>query len=101
MDRVVLIGDEHTVNAFRICGIEGFYADAANTADIIKPILAGDDALVILVTRECAEPLTEIIKKVNLQSPRRVIIEIPGIDDTAGFGKSLTGYITEALGVAL
>jgi len=97
----VIIGDPHTVNAFRICGIDGFYADSMNPADIIRPILAGDDALVILVTRECAEPLAEIIKRVNLETPRRVIIEIPGIDDPAGFGRSLTGYITEALGVAL
>jgi hypothetical protein len=42
-----------------------------------------------------------MIKKNNLESGRKVIIEIPGIDDTAGFSKSLTSYITEALGVAL
>lgn len=101
MEKVLLIGDPHTVNAFRICGIEGYYADAAASPSIFKSLLSDDKALVILVTRECAEPLGDIIKKINLEAPRRVIIEIPGVDDAGGFGKSLTGYITEALGVAL
>lgn len=101
MEKIFLIGDEHTVNAFRICGVEGFTADAESSGSLLKSILAGDDALVILITRECAEPLAETIKRVNLDSPQRVVIELPGIDDAGGFGKSLTGYITEALGVAL
>jgi vacuolar-type H+-ATPase subunit F/Vma7 len=101
MDRVVLIGDEHTVNAFRICGIEGVISDAENSHHIIRSVLSDAEAIVILVTAGCAEPLTEIIKKTNLEEPRKVIIEIPGLDDETGFSKSLTGYITDALGVAL
>lgn len=101
MDRIVIIGDPHTVNAFRICGVQGFTAGRDDSPSILKSILAEDDALVVLITRDCAEPNSELIKRVNLESVRRVIIELPGIDDEGGFGKSLTGYITEALGVAL
>jgi vacuolar-type H+-ATPase subunit F/Vma7 len=101
MEKIFLIGDAHTVNAFRICGIEGFCADASNSVHILKSLLADDEALVILVTRECSESMGDIIKRVNLETPRRVIIEIPVIDDAGGFGKSLTDYITDALGVAL
>ncbi|HOP29770.1 MAG TPA: V-type ATP synthase subunit F [Spirochaetota bacterium] len=97
----MLIGDPHTVNAFRICGIEGHYADAASSPSILNSLLSEDETLVILITGECAEPLGETIKKVNLETSRRVIIEIPGIDDSGGFSRSLTGYITDALGVAL
>jgi len=101
MNSVYIIADAHTVNAFRICGIEGFKGDAASAPDILKRLLERDDAAVILVTGECAEALAGIIKKVNLESAQRVIIEIPGIDEMKGPGRSLTSYITEALGVAL
>lgn len=101
MDRVYLIGDVQTVNAFRICGIEGYRADAGSAHSVLKALLEKDDTAVIIITRECAVQLADIIRRANMESFRRVIIEIPGIDDSGGFGKSLTGYITEALGVAL
>ncbi|MFH0977484.1 MAG: V-type ATP synthase subunit F [Spirochaetota bacterium] len=101
MEAVYLIGDVHTVNAFRISGIKGFIADAKSSGSILEYLLRQDNASVIIITRECAETLAGEIKRINLESPQRVIIEIPGIDDERGFGKSLTSYITEALGVAL
>lgn len=101
MSSIYLIGDVHTVNSFRICGIDGFTADAESAPVLLRKLLESDDASVIIVTRELAETLSGIIKKVNLESPQRVIIEILGIDDKRGFGRSLTSYITEALGVAL
>lgn len=101
MEKLFLIGDAHTVNAFRICGVEGIVADEENSGTVLKSLLAADDTLVVLITRECAEPLAEIIKRVNLESPLKVVIELPGIDDAGRAGKSLAGYITEALGVAL
>lgn len=101
MEKIFLIGDAHTVNAFRISGIEGVIADAGNSVSVLKSLLSDGEIPIILVTRECAVPVSEMIKKINLESGRKVIIEIPGIDDTAGFSKSLTSYITEALGVAL
>ena len=101
METIYLIGDVHTINAFRICGVDGFTADAESSGSIFESLIRREDSSVIIITRECAEPLTGVIKRVNLDSPQRVIIEIPGIDDYRGFGRSLTSYITEALGVAL
>ena len=101
MAQICLIGDAHTVNAFRICGVEGFTADE-ETAPAVLDRLAGDgDTTVILITHEFAHTLTDTIKKYNLESSGKVIIEVPGIDDSQGTGRSLTSYITEALGVAL
>ena len=101
MDSVYIIGDIHTVNAFRICGIEGIAADAESSLPVLNEILGRDDALVILVTRECSGILSEMNRRINLDSAHRVIIEIPGLEDGRGFGRSLTSYITEAIGVAL
>lgn len=101
MNSVYIIGDTHTVNAVRICGIEGFTADAESSHSVLRDVLAKEDALVILVTRDCAAGLQEEIRRINLDPAHRVIIEIPGLEDNRGFGRSLTSYITEALGVAL
>ncbi len=101
MNAVYIIGDTHTVNAFRVCGIEGYAADSQTAPGILKGLLTRDDAPVILITRDCAADLPDIIRNINLQSAERVILEIPGIDDLRGPGRSLTSYITEALGVAL
>lgn len=101
MESIYLIGDIHTVNAFRICCMECFNADPDSSPGILKMLLAREGTAVILVTRDCAEPAADVIKKVNFESGRSVVIEIPGIDDESGFGRSLTSYITEALGVAL
>ncbi len=101
MKRIVVIGDIHTVNAFRICGIDGVAADAESAGAVIKSLTDSDDPLVILVTGDCAGPNSGLIRKVNLESAERVIISIQGIDEEKGGGKSLTSYITDALGVAL
>lgn len=101
MERIVVIGDAHTVNAFRICGFDGVAADVESAGAAIKSVIESDDPIVILVTGDCAEPNSGLIRKVNLESPKRVIISIQGIDEGKGFGRSLTSYITEALGVAL
>lgn len=101
METVYLIGDVHTVNAFRICGVEGTAADAESSGGILEMILRSDDVSVIVITRELAEPVSDKIRRVNFESSRKVIIEIPGIDDDRELGKSLADYVTEALGVAL
>ncbi len=101
MDSVYVIGDAITVNVFRSCGIEGVMADPRTSEEVLRDLLGKEDAAVILVTRECAQNLSGMIRKLNLESADRIIVEIPGIDDERGFGGSLTGYITEALGVAL
>lgn len=101
MESIYLIGDAHTVNAFRICGIDGFTANIETSGIILKDLIERDDSLIIVITSEFAEYNSEMIKRFNPDSQKKVIIEIPGIDDAHGMGKSLTSYITEALGVAL
>jgi len=101
MDSVILIGDTHTVNAFRICGIECFAADAQSSPGIFGKLMKRDDASVILITAECAAPVSDLIRRANMEPGKRVIIEIPGIEEGEGLERSLTSYITEALGVAL
>jgi len=99
--RIYLMGDAHTVTAFRVGGIEGVITDKEGSESILTDISGRDDAAIILITRDLSEPITEMITEINLNRVSPVIVEIPGIDDQRGFGKSLLGYITEALGVSI
>lgn len=101
MERIYALGDIHTVTALRLSGVEGVIADKASVEQHLNDVLQRGDAGVIVITRDLAEGIPEAISDVNLNSPGSVIIEIPGIDDPRGFGKSILDYITEALGIAI
>lgn len=101
MEKIYILGDIHTVTSFRLAGVEGRVADRESVDIHLNELLERGDAGVIVITRELAEEIPEKIYNVNLNSVIPVIIEIPGIDDPRGFGKSVIDYITEALGISI
>ncbi|MGC9137360.1 V-type ATP synthase subunit F, partial [Caldivirga sp.] len=48
--RVIVLGDEDTVNAFRLIGFEGYVVDSRSLVPKIKEFLGMDDVAAILVT---------------------------------------------------
>jgi vacuolar-type H+-ATPase subunit F/Vma7 len=101
MESVYVMGDVHTVSAFRIAGVEGVVADSATARNLLETLMLKEDAAVVVMTRDCAGEIEDYINDINLLRSRPVIIQIPGLDDVRGFEKSLLGYIIEALGVAI
>lgn len=101
MEKIYIIGDMHTVSAFRLSGVEGVVAGPDNAAARLEEIIGKSDAGIILMTNDLSDNLQARIKEINLNMPSPVVIEIPGIDDTAGFRRSTMSYISEALGVSL
>ncbi|PKL38494.1 MAG: hypothetical protein CVV44_11455 [Spirochaetae bacterium HGW-Spirochaetae-1] len=101
MESIYIMGDVHTVNAFRIAGIDGRVAARETARDVLETLMQSEDPAVVVVTRDCVEDIEAFIGELNLLRSRPVVIQIPGIDDARGFEKSLLGYITEALGVAI
>ena len=101
MKRIYLLGDVDTVSALRLAGVDGVVSDTDSVDRDLQELLERGDGAVIVVTRDLAEKIPETIVDVNLNSPESVIIEIPCIDDTRGFGRSIIDYITEALGIAV
>lgn len=101
MKKIYIIGDMHTVSAFRLCGVEGVVCglDAAPAA--LEEIIGKKDAGIVLLTNDLAKNLRARITEINVNVPSSVVIEIPGLDDTQGLGKSGLGYVSEALGVSL
>ncbi|MBN2568357.1 MAG: hypothetical protein JXB42_02885 [Deltaproteobacteria bacterium] len=101
MKKIYIIGDMHTVSAFRLCGVSGVVSAQGNALASLEEIIKKGDAGIVIITNELSEDLQARIAEINLDSLSPVVIEIPGIDDTKGFRRSVVGYIAEALGVTL
>ncbi len=101
MEKIYIIGDMHTVSAFRLSGVEGAVAGPDDAQAKLEEIIGQNDAGVVLVTNQLADRLQARIMEVNLNRASPVIIEIPGIDDPEGFHRSAMSYIAEALGISL
>jgi vacuolar-type H+-ATPase subunit F/Vma7 len=101
MEKIYIIGDIHTVSAFRLSGVEGAVSGKDDASAKLEEIIGKRDAGIVLITNELADDLQHRIMEINLNMPSPVVIEIPGIDDTQGFHRSVMGYIAEALGISL
>jgi vacuolar-type H+-ATPase subunit F/Vma7 len=101
MEKIYIIGDMHTVSAFRLSGVEGVVAGSGAAAAKLEEVIGKKDAGIVLVTNGIAMNLQARIKDINLNMPSPVVIEIPGIDDPEGFRRSAMSYIAEALGISL
>lgn len=101
MNKIYLIGDMHTVSAFRLAGVAGVVSDKTGVADCLEDVIAKGDAGIVAITSELAREIQEKITAMALSGALPVIVEIPGIDDAEGFGMSALGYVSEALGIAL
>jgi vacuolar-type H+-ATPase subunit F/Vma7 len=101
MERIYIIGDVHTVSAFRLSGATGIVSDIQNAGARLEEIIRKGDAAVVAVTNNLADGLEERIRAVNLTLSAPVVIAIPGIDDEPCFRRSVVSYISEALGISL
>lgn len=101
MSKIYLIGDIHTVSAFRLAGITGVVCDGETANARFDDIVSRGDASIVAVTNDLARELQGKINKMAMTGALPVVIEIPGIDDEEGFSASALDYITEALGIAL
>jgi vacuolar-type H+-ATPase subunit F/Vma7 len=101
MEKIYVIGDIHTVSAFQMSGATGVISDRHDAAARLEEIVRKGDAGIVAVTNDLAGEIEERIRAINLNLPAPLVIAIPGIDDTQGFGRSVISYISEALGIAL
>lgn len=101
MEQIYVIGDIHTVSAFRLAGVAGVIADRHNVSAKLEDIIRKGDAAIVAVTNELADDLAEQISAINLNLTEPVVVAIPGIDDIQAFRRSAMSYISEALGISL
>lgn len=101
MEKIYIIGDMHTVSAFRLAGVEGIVSGNEDAAQRLNELIGKKDAAIVFITNELAYGLVDRITEINLSMPSPVVIEIPGIDDREGFRGSVMAYVSEALGISL
>jgi vacuolar-type H+-ATPase subunit F/Vma7 len=101
MKKIYIIGDMHTVSAFRLSGVTGMVSTKDNAPSRLEEAVMKGDAGVVIITSGLAGDLQTRIAEINLSMASPVVIEIPGIDDEEGFRRSVVDYIAEALGIAL
>ena len=66
MDKIYIIGDIDTVTAFRLSGIEGIIADESSIANEFGNILNRDNISIVLIIRQLAEHISNLIYNTNL-----------------------------------
>lgn len=101
MKKIYIIGDMHTVSAFRLSGVEGVVAGPDDASARLEEIIGKRDAGIVLMTNDLTDDLQARIREINLNVPDTVVIEIPGIDDKEGLSRSAMSYVSEALGISL
>lgn len=101
MEKIYIIGDIHTVSAFRLSGVTGVLSGSQDAAAKLEEIIRKGDAAIVGITNELAGGIEERIRAINLNLPSPVVVAIPGIDDSQGFQRSVMSYISEALGISL
>ena len=76
--KVVVIGDRYTVNAFGLIGVEGFVADPPERArKILLDISKSPDIGVVLVTKDIADEISDLIEMISNTQRWPVIATIP------------------------
>ena len=101
MRKIYIIGDMHTVSAFRLSGVEGVVSDPHEARTKLEEVIGKKDAGIVLITNDLTGSLQSRIKEINLIMSSPLVIEIPGIDDTEGLRGSIMNYVAEALGISL
>ena len=101
MNKIYIIGDMDTVSAFRLSGVEGVISGRDDAPSHLEEVIKKGTVGIVMMTSGVAGDLQERIARINLAMEGPVVIEIPGIDETKGFRRSVVGYIAEALGISL
>ena len=101
MNTIYLIGDVHTVSAFRLAGVRGIVCDEDQVESSFDEVIGRGDAGIVAITNGLAGRLEARITAMAVSGELPVVIEIPGIDDDDQFRTSALTYVAEALGIAL
>ena len=100
-ERIVCVGDPHTVTALRIAGIEGICATGDTVLSVLGSLRRDRNCAIILITGELAGQKANLVRDLNREPHGPAVLEIPGIHSKGGPPVSVMTYINQALGIAL
>ena len=77
--RIVVVGDEDTVNAFRLIGFEGIVADSRRLLDVVRGLIEAGDVAAVLVSSKVAEGAGDAFNELRIRTRRPLIMVIPSL----------------------
>jgi V/A-type H+-transporting ATPase subunit F len=78
--KIVILGDRYAVNAFGILGVEGFVVENADDAEKrLKTLSRSGDIALIIVTKDVADMVQDVIDSISMSPGAPVITVIPSM----------------------
>ncbi|WP_291999312.1 V-type ATP synthase subunit F [Caldivirga sp.] len=97
--RVIVLGDEDTVNAFRLIGFEGYVVDSRSLVPRIKELLGMDDVAAILVTSSVSSEAGQEFINLRTRIRKPLILEVPALSNTEHREVNYMAILRSVLGV--
>ncbi len=89
------------LTGMRLAGIEGVYADTAESAEReLKACVDDKDTGIILVTENIASACTELIDSMKLGESGTLVVTVPGSKNEQS-GDNIMRYVREAIGIKI
>lgn len=98
---IYVIGDEETVLGFRIVDIDGYVPENNRDAEKkMETLIAEKQVSLILITREFANHMREMVNNLKMQSMKPLVIEIPGAEMQPA-EESFEDLVRRAIGISV
>ncbi len=96
-----LISDNtHTQMGMRLAGIEGVVVhEPEKVMDALEKAMADKENAVVLITEKLMSLCRDKIYEIKLNRPKPLIVEIPDRHGTLELGSTISGYMSEAIGI--
>ena len=102
--RYYVLGDEETVTGFRLAGVHGEVAEAADAArlrETFQRLVGNPNIGILIITERLAEQLGETLDNHRVRLSTPLVVEVPDREGPLEGKRTLIEMITEAIGVRL
>ncbi|WP_291765237.1 V-type ATP synthase subunit F [Caldivirga sp. UBA161] len=97
--RVIVLGDEDTVNAFRLIGFEGYVVDSKSLVPRIKEFMSMDDVAAILVTSSVSGEAGQEFINLRTRIRKPLILEVPALGNSENKEVNYMAILRSVLGI--
>mgnify|MGYP000845587495 CR=1 FL=1 len=99
MEKIYVIGDAHTVAAFRLAGVQGVVSGPDRVAGDLNAVAGAGDAGIVLVTRELSGHAGGLVARMSLEMTRPLVLDIPGVNDRPEHFKGIAALARDLPGL--
>lgn len=98
----LLSDNTHTLMGMRLAGIEGVLVhEKDEVIERLENAMRDKDVAIILMTKKLIDLCRERVYELKLNCPKPLIVEITDRHGTSEVGKTISGYVNEAIGLKI